>query len=62
MKAKVAFVLGKVESDKAFSRAEKAEEPPLWCGTWTLDKSCSEKYENILKDARKDVEIQKRER
>lgn len=26
------------------------EEQPNWCGTWTLDKSCSEKYENILKD------------
>eukprot|EP00434_Breviolum_minutum_P022117 symbB.v1.2.019526.t1/scaffold1597.1/size110265/9 len=35
------------ESDKA---DRQAEEPPLWCGTWTLDKSCSEKYENILKD------------
>lgn len=60
MKGKVVLAMGKVaESDKA---DRQAEEPPLWCGTWTLDKSCSEKYENILKDAGKDVDIWKRER
>ena len=58
MKGKVVLAMGKVaESDKA---DRQAEEPPLWCGTWTLDKSCSEKYENILKDAGKDVDIWKR--
>lgn len=55
MKGKVVLAMGKVaESDKA---DRQAEEPPLWCGTWTLDKSCSEKYENILKDVGKDVDI-----
>ena len=29
---------------------EENEGPPAWSGVWTLDKGCSEKYENILKD------------
>jgi hypothetical protein len=29
---------------------EENEGPPSWSGVWTLDKGCSEKYENILKD------------
>ncbi|CAJ1375505.1 unnamed protein product [Effrenium voratum] len=45
----VTFSVEQVQLLKDSADAQ-AEAPPRWCGTWVLDKSCSEKYETILKD------------